>query len=114
MPRRSNGGMGAPESPSRQQSKILRGPQRRVGAEKEESISVKQVQVKHIDRNVANLRAAGASRPRHYWCCRRFDVSCWRGRVSGRRRGRSTTGLLMGMGAGDHYRACQPALSLTK
>ena len=57
-PRRSSGGMGAPESPSRQQSKILRGPQRRVGAEqKTATISVKQVQVKHIDRNVANLRA---------------------------------------------------------
>ena len=58
MPKRSQGGIGAPESPSRQQSKILRGPQRKVGAEqKTATISVKQVQVKHIDRNVANLRA---------------------------------------------------------
>ena len=47
-----------PGSPSRQQSKILRGPTRRIGMEqKTASIQVKQVQVKHIERNVANIRA---------------------------------------------------------
>ena len=53
-----NGGPGSPGSPSRQQSKILRGPTRRIGMEqKTASIQVKQVQVKHIERNVANIRA---------------------------------------------------------
>ena len=48
-----------PGSPSRQQSKILRGPTRRIGMEqKTASIQVKQVQVKHIERNVANIRAS--------------------------------------------------------
>jgi hypothetical protein len=52
-------GSNDPSSPSRQQSKILRGPTRRLGMEqKTESIQVKQVQVKHIERNVANIRAS--------------------------------------------------------
>ena len=54
----NGGGPGSPGSPSRQQSKILRGPTRRIGMEqKTASIQVKQVQVKHIERNVANIRA---------------------------------------------------------
>ena len=52
------GAPGSVGSPSRQQSKILRGPTRRIGMEqKTASIQVKQVQVKHIERNVANIRA---------------------------------------------------------
>tara|TARA_B110000091_G_C13772526_1_gene457356 strand:- start:28 stop:1710 length:1683 start_codon:yes stop_codon:yes gene_type:complete len=55
----SGRGSVGPGSPSRTQSKILRGPTRRIGMEqKTAAITVKQVQVKNIERNVANIRAS--------------------------------------------------------